>query len=241
MSTNQLYHTWFQRIVQMWPHLRVTKMRNLAWLIVGIYQSRSVHLSKIAGKIPGKAKLPSLTRRLSRFLANRAIRVRELYSPIARQLLESRAHHGEIRLIVDGTKVGFGHQLLIVALAYRRRALPIAWTWIKSAKGHSSASKQLALLGHVYGLIPKGVPVLLVGDSEFGAVAVLRQLDTWGWSYVLRQKANHLVRLPGQSDWQSFGSLIDKPGQSIWLGLCWLTAKHAYPVNLLAHWKSRRR
>ena len=238
MSTNQLYHTWFQRIVQMWPHLRVTKMRNLAWLIVGIYQSRSVHLSKIAGKIPGKAKLPSLTRRLSRFLANRAIRVRELYSPIARQLLESRAHHGEIRLIVDGTKVGFGHQLLIVALAYRRRALPIAWTWIKSAKGHSSASKQLALLGHVYGLIPKGVPVLLVGDSEFGAVAVLRQLDTWGWSYVLRQKANHLVRLPGQSDWQSFGSLIDKPGQSIWLGLCWLTAKHAYPVNLLAHWKA---
>ena len=34
---------------------------------------------------------------------------------------------GEIRLIADGTKVGFNHQLLMIAIAYRRRALPIAW------------------------------------------------------------------------------------------------------------------
>jgi len=87
-------------------------MRTLAWLIVGIYQSKSVHLSKIAGKIPGQAKLLSLTRRLCRFLANPAIRVRKLYVPIVRQLLESRARHGETRLIVNDTKVGFGHQLL---------------------------------------------------------------------------------------------------------------------------------
>jgi hypothetical protein len=238
MSINQLYHTWFQRIWQTWPHLRVTQMRNLAWLLVGIYQSRSVHLSKIAGKIPGRAKLLSLTRRLSRFLDNPAIRVRQLYRPIARQMLELQAGHtGEIRLIVDGTKVGFGHQLLMVALAYRRRALPIAWTWIKGAKGHSSAIKQLALLAHVHGLIPKGVPILLVGDSEFGAVPILRQLDAWGLWYVLRQKSNNQVRLLGQCDWQDFGALIDQPGQSIWLGPSRLTAKHAYPVNLLAHWK----
>ena len=56
---------------------------------------------------------------------------------------------GEIRLIADGTKVGFNHQLLIVAIAYRRRALPIAWTWIRCAKGHSSAHKQLALNSYV--------------------------------------------------------------------------------------------
>ena len=33
---------------------------------------------------------------------------------------------GEIRLIADGTKVGFKHRLLIVAIAYCRRAIPIA-------------------------------------------------------------------------------------------------------------------
>ena len=48
------------------------------------------HLSKIAGKIPGRAKLVSATRRLSRFLDNPAIRVREWYEPIARQWLRPR-------------------------------------------------------------------------------------------------------------------------------------------------------
>jgi hypothetical protein len=153
-------------------------------------------------------------------------------------LLELQARHlGEIRLIVDGTKIGFGHQLLIVAVAYRRRALPIAWTWVKGAKGHSSATKQLALLAYVHSLIPKGVPVLLVGDSEFGAVPVLQQLDAWGWWYVLRQKSNHQIKLLGADEWQDFNTLIHHPGQTVWLGPALLTAKHAYPVNLLAHWK----
>ena len=74
MPTNQLYHTWFQRICELRPEQRITQIRNFVWLMIGIYQSRSVHLSKVAGKIPGAAKLVSITRRLSRFLANPSIR-----------------------------------------------------------------------------------------------------------------------------------------------------------------------
>jgi hypothetical protein len=237
MSTNQLYDTWLQRIRQLHPNERITRLRNFAWLLTGIYQSRSVHLSKIAGKIPGSAKLVSLTRRLSRFLDNPAIQVRQWYEPVAYGLLDYVAQtSGEIRLIADGTKVGFGHQLLMVAVAWRGRAIPLAWTWGKGAKGHSPASKQLALLAYVHGLLPVGSMVLLVGDSEFGAVEVLRQLDAWRWQYVLRQKANHLVQLAGASDWQRFGDLIQRPGQSLWFGKGLLTGEFAYSVNLLAHW-----
>jgi hypothetical protein len=56
-----------------------------------------------------------------------ATEVREWYHPIAQQWLQAQWNClGEIRLIVDGTKVGFGHQLLMVSLAYRKRAIPIA-------------------------------------------------------------------------------------------------------------------
>lgn len=237
MSANHLYHTWFERIVQLRPGERITRLRNFAWLLVGIFQSKSVCLSRIAGKIPGRAKDPSIIRRLSRFLANPALRVREWYEPIAKTLLQSMASTvGEIRLVVDGSKVGFRHQLLIVSLAYRRRAIPIAWTWVRSARGHSSARKQRALLAYVHKLLPPGISVLLVGDSEFGAVQVMRQLELWNWWYVLRQKASHLVKLAGESNWQRFGDLITKPGQKIWLGYRLLTAEHAHPVNLLAYW-----
>lgn len=239
MSANRLYHTWFERIRQLRPDERITRLRNLTWLMVGIYQSRSVHLSSIASKIPGRAKELSIARRLSRFLTNPAVQVREWYTPVARNLIQSMAQTvGEIRLIADGTKVGFDHQLLMIAIAYRRRALPIAWTWVRCAKGHSSARKQLALLAYVRRLIPKDVPVSLVGDSEFGAVPVIRQLGKWHWVYVLRQKANHQVKLTSSSTWKRLGDLIQSPGQSIWLGPALLTAMHAYPVNLLARWKT---
>ena len=238
MSANHLYHTWFERIRQLLPHERITRLRNIVWLMVGIYQSKSVHLSDVAGQIPGRAKELSIVRRLSRFLTNPAVRVREWYASVARNLLHSTAQTvGEIRLVADGTKVGFKHQLLVVALAYRRRALPIAWTWVRCAKGHSSAHKQQALLAYVRGLMPENVPVLLVGDSEFGAVPVIRQLEKWQWHYVLRQKANHQVKLAASNTWQRLGGLVHKPGQSMWLGPALLTSKYAHPVNLLLHWK----
>lgn len=238
MPINQLYDTWILRIQEMRPGQRITQVRNFVWLLIGIHQSRSVTLSSVAGKIPGTVKLLSTVRRLSRFLDNPAIRVRSWYAPIARRWLEAQFQHlGEIRLLVDGTKVGSRHQLLIVCLAYRKRAIPIAWTWVKHVKGHSKARKQLALLAYVRSLTPPAAAVFLVGDCEFGSVAVLRQLDRWYWFYVLRQQADTGVWFSEAEGWQPFASHIQRAGQSHWLGRGYLTISEIYPVNLLLHWK----
>jgi hypothetical protein len=237
MPISTLYHTWIRRIQDLRPGQRITQVRNFAWLIVGIYHSRSVCLSRIAGKIPGSAQLVSLTRRLSRFLDNPAVNVREWYEPRAREWITAQAATlQQVRLIVDGTKVGGGYQLLMVSLAYRKRAIPIAWTWVRHVKGHSSATKQILLLSYVRSLLPKGIAVLLVGDAEFGPVAVLRQLDAWHWDYVLRQKSDTHVCLPSETTWQEFGSYGTAAGQSHWLGKGCLTESEIYEVNLLVHW-----
>jgi hypothetical protein len=238
MPINNLYHNWMHRICELRPNQRITQVRNFVWLMIGIYKSQSVHLSKIANKIPGSAKLVSTTRRLSRFLDNPAVNVREWYQPIAQQWLEAQWHClGEVRLIVDGTKVGFGHQLLMISLAYRKRAIPIAWTWVKHVRGHSSAYKQMALLNYVRTLLPVGVAVILVGDCEFGSVEALKWLDQWQWFYVLRQKSDTCLWLDQSSEWKPFGSFIQKAGQSFWLGKGYLTAQKIYPTNLLVHWQ----
>ena len=236
MPANGLYHTWFDQIRQLCPKARKSLVHNFTWLLVGIYLSGRVHLSLIANKIPGRAKLPSKVQRLRRLLLG-PIYVRKWYDPLAEELLKSQAQHGHIRLIVDGSKVSFHHQLLMVSLAYRRRAIPIAWTWVKGKRGHSSAVKQLALLRHVYRLIPENASVSIVGDSEFGAVALLRQLDDWGWKYALRQKGNILVDLTLHNQWQPFAGLVQRPGQSFWFRAGFLTKKHYYRTNLLAYWK----
>src|SRR5215210_6124468 len=208
MPINHLHSTLRRLLLQLRPGERITRVRNWSRLLVGLCLSRSVHLSKIANKIPTKATLPSATRRLSRLLDNAAIRVRAWYEPIARCLLERGAREGEVRLIVDGSKVGFEHRLLMVGLAYRRRAIPVAWSWVRSEKGHSSAYKQRALLDYVRRrLMPDGARVSVVGDSEFGAVKVIDQLEEWGWHYVLRQKRSHLVG-GGGGGWEPLGEAI---------------------------------
>ena len=245
MPINQLYGTLQRLLLQLRPAERKTRIRNWSRLLVGLCLSRSVHLSRIANKIPTtKATLPSATRRLSRLLDNPAIRVRAWYEPIARCVLECAAQGGgEIRLIVDGSKVGFEHRLLMVGLAYRRRTLPIAWSWVRSEKGHSSSYKQRALLNYVrQRLLPRETPqerVLVVGDSEFGAVETLEQLEEWGWHYVMRQKSSHLVcqQQQQQQQWQPLGELIERMGQSRFLENVLLTRSGAHETNVLLHWK----
>lgn len=242
MPTNLLHRNLRDLLVQLRPTERQTRVRNFGWLLVGLFLSRSVHLSKIANKIPTtKATLPSAVRRLSRLVDNAAIRVREWYEPLARRLLECQAHAlgGEVRLIVDGTKVGFKHRLLMVGLAYRKRAIPIAWSWVRSEKGHSSAYKQRALLDYVRRLMPDGVRASVVGDGEFGAIEMLGQLEEWGWHYVLRQKSSHLASPKQQprQEWRALGELIEQRGERVWLEGALLSRLHAYETNLLLYWE----
>ncbi len=119
-------------------------------------------------------------------LANSAIDIQRWYEPVATNWLSGQANNlQQIRLIVDGTKIGYAHQLLIVNLAYRKHATPLAWTWVNHVKGHSKPEVILNLLSYVRTLLPAGRAVLLVGDTEFGAVAMLEQLEKWHWDYVL--------------------------------------------------------
>ena len=238
MPINETYRTWIRRICELRPKQRITQVQNFVWLVVGIFHSHSVHLSKIAGKVMGDAKNESTIRRLSRFLANPAVDVRSWYRPIAKEWLQSQWERvGEIRLIMDGTKVGFGHQLLMVSLAYRHRAVPIAWAWVKYVRGHSSAKQQVSLLRYVGTLLPPKTPVFLVGDSEFGSMAVLRQLDQWHWFYVLRQKGNTGLWLNEQTDWQTLDSFVQKAGQSAWFQKAYLTQLEIYPTSVLVYWQ----
>ncbi len=234
MSVIRTYHILEQKINHHIPTGHTYRERNLGWIMTGIFHSHSVHTSKIANKIPGKAKRLSRSRRISRFFDNGQVRVRQWYYPVATRLLREAAKAGWVRLIIDGTKVTNGHQLLMVALAYRRRALPIAWTWVRSGKGHSSGHKQAALLSYVHNLVPDDAIVVVVGDSEFTPLQAL--LEEWDWYYALRQKGSHLYRPADDHPWQRVDTLVTKPGQRRWLTNIELTQEHQHPCHFFAEW-----
>jgi hypothetical protein len=103
-----------------------------------MFQAGSTHLSKIARTVPVRAKKLSVVRRLERVLDKAAVRPREWYRPLADQLIAAASVAGQIHLIIDCSKVGPGHHLLMIAMAYKRRALPLAWTWVRQNNSRCS-------------------------------------------------------------------------------------------------------
>jgi hypothetical protein len=237
MGTSQTYHSLFRQIRQLHPEERVTRVRTLSWLMVGMLWARSVHLSRIANHLFGQAQKTSKEQRLRRWLKNRAVRVRRWYAPVARALLAAAAQQGTIRLLADGTQVGTNHRLLMIAVAYRRRALPIAWSWVADYSGLSSSRQQCALLAYIHQLLPSSTRVVFIGDSEFCGTGVKRLLERWQWGYIVRQKGDHLVYLSDQGAWRRFDSLIDRAGQRLWVMNGRLTKTQAHPCQLLAYWR----
>lgn len=237
MTTSKLYGIWERLLAQWLTDTCQTRRTNLTWLIVGLYLSGKVQTSAIVQKWPIAVQVTSLTRRLSRFLDNGAVRPAIIMRPVARQLLARAAQH-QLTLIVDASKIGAGFQLVIVSLAYKKRALPLAWTWVRYAKGAIATETQVALFKRVHGLLPDGAQVILVGDAGFSSVCVLRQLEKWHWRYVLRQKGSCRVQRAGQTDWVRLDSLVTTAGQVAWLATVRFTAQWQHTTHVLAVWQS---
>ena len=184
------------------PEERITRLRNLAWLMTGLFLARSVHLSHIARKLPLRGQVVSLTNRLRRFLDNPRVEVWRYYQPIARQLIRFTGQR--LTLLVDCTALGFNYQLMVIAIAYRRRALPLIWSVHRSKRGMLHAKAQLVLLHKLAPLIPQAAEVWVVGDAGFGRTALMRWLSKRHWHYCLRvNSASTLPRFCGQGVRQS--------------------------------------
>jgi hypothetical protein len=155
--SQRLYRNVYRALVQLLPNERDSRLTNMVWLMMGILGARSVQTGRLATYIPLHIKKLSIVRRMERFLDNGAVRVRAWYEPVARWLIDAASVAGEVALVMDSTKVSAHHRLVLVGLAYRQRVIPLAWSWVRSSRGHSSTTLQIALLSYVRSLLPVGV------------------------------------------------------------------------------------
>jgi hypothetical protein len=232
----RVYYNMLLQVRTWLPEQRVTRLRNLALFVTGLYLANSVHLGYIARKLPVEGKVLSLVNRLRRFLDNPRVEVRAWYEPVARQVLEAFAGQ-TLRLIVDCTKVGFNHQAMTVAIAYRKRAIPLVWSIHRGGKGSVAVAKQIALLRYVARLLPSKCQVWILADSGFQHVPLLRFIRRQSWHFVIRQSGHHMVRLAGRR-WVKLIDLPLQEGETRFLGWVRLTQKHNYGwVSLVLHWE----
>lgn len=240
MSSLRLQRRIRNRLSEFLPELHRYRRDNLAWLMTGIHQAQHVHLSKVADYRPGGASLESKIRQFRRFLANEALDPRTLYRPMARQLLEqAAAAQHRLRLLLDVVELPGKRQVLMLSLAYRRRALPVIST-VERRAGKTDAQRQIALLQALepllVGLFPEQTRPILIADGEFHSVALIEHLDAIGWGFRLRLHSDTVVHLP-EGRLCALSEVAPAPGERLYLEGVYLTATQAYgPISIAIYW-----
>ena len=199
-------------IEQHLPPLRKTRHRNLARLITGLYRAEHVYLSSIADQLSGSAQQTSKTRRMRRFVNNEDVDPGRCYRPVARGLLQKASQSGPLRLLVDRLELSGQRRLLVAALAYRRRALPILWR-VQRQTGATGAELQTDFLDQLTELVPPEAEVVLIGDGEFHSVDLLRAAKQEDWGYCIRLHADTYLRKSKGDPWRECRALDPDEGE----------------------------
>src|SRR4051794_32815279 len=90
---------------------------------------RSANLMDLAAGLPLEADRTDMRYQwITRFLSNPLVLSDAIMEPFAREVLEQAVAEGQpVVLILDQSKLSERHQVLMLALRYGERALPLAW------------------------------------------------------------------------------------------------------------------
>ncbi len=210
---------------------------NICLLAYGLFAAGNSQLARIAAVLPLPIRIGSATQRLERLVKNNHVHPVRVYAPVARLLL-SRFNGGRVRLIIDGTFIERRIYLLFVAVAYRGRALPIAWLTQEDVMNCAFWDwKQL--LDEVARLLPSDVRVVLMGDREFSTNFMITYCLERRWNFCLRAVRDRKLsdeqnRVRHAQEWAVMNGLM-KGGKCFVTGLS-IPKIGAQQINLVCGW-----
>lgn len=149
-------------------------MTNLSLMVSAIVKAKDLTQHAMAAKMPVSAQDTSLAQRQRRWLMNEHVDEWVWYRAIIGPFLQA-VSSASVPLILDTTAAGIGCHVLTVAVGYHQRALPITWRAGQGSRGHTDALTHIGLLERVATQLALDADVIVLGDGEFGTVALL----TW--------------------------------------------------------------
>lgn len=200
-SSQELYNRLNEKLREL-VHVKNRKqVINWIWVIVGILQSQSSHLSQIANYLPMETKAESRVTLIRRWLMNPQVNVWQFYKKVLEHVLSGWSSV-EAYLILDGVMVfGARWQIFRVSLRHGCRAIPIAWT-IVEGNGLVKVNKLKRMLEKVQRFLKRYVKqVTFLADAGFRDCDWAQLCEELGWNYAIRIACNTYITLPnGMSD-----------------------------------------
>ncbi len=155
---------------------------------------RSANLMSLAAALPRQpGRIDMRYQWIVRVLANPLIECDAVMLPFAREVLtRAQAEAGpeeRVDLILDQSRASERHQILMLALRWGERALPLA-SRVEETEGAIGFGVQKRLLDTTAAWLPEGARVRLLGDRFYGTPALIGHCQWLGWDYRLRLKGN---------------------------------------------------
>jgi hypothetical protein len=200
-SSQELYNRLNEKLRELVHVKNGKQVTNWIWIVVGVLQSQSPNLSKIANCLPMETHAASRVTLIRRWLMNPHVQVWMFYKKILEHVLSGWSAV-EAYIILDGVMVfGDRWQIFRVSLQHGCRAIPIAWTMVEG-KGLVKVSKLKSMLEKIDKFLKKYVKrVTFLADAGFRDCDWAQLCLTFGWNYAIRVACNTYITLPdGSSD-----------------------------------------
>ncbi len=235
-----LWEAWRTQVKQLFPDLHGHQQKTLAWMVLGVVLSGSAVLQRMAEGLYGisAAKMPSIERRLARFVANDRVQVSAVWDGFLTQILPFWRER-RVLLVLDCTPFDDRATIVYLGLLIHARVLPLAWQVMpaqqKWPEGQWAVVKRL--LDQVTTPL-KNTDCTLMADRGLVGWPLVQLCRERHWHYLLRVRREHTCRrwMGRWTAWRSLGQLITQPGQQ-WCGRIQLWQEQTLETHLSAVWE----
>ncbi len=195
-SSQELYNQLSEKLRELVPVKNSKQVTNWIWIVVGILQSESCHLSQIANNLPMQSKATSRVTLLRRWLMNSHVKVWSFYKKVLEHVFAGWTSVSAT-IVLDGVMLfGDRWQVFRVSLLHGNRAVPLAWTVVEG-KGLVKVAKLKNMLEKVKRFLKKHVKdVLFLADAGFRDWDWAELCTKLGWDYGIRIAYNTYLTLP---------------------------------------------
>lgn len=202
---------------------------SLKKCLLGILQamiiSWTVNILKLASAVTSKAAVPSIVRRIERFLSRSLIKQHEAAGSIVGQLGNS----GRFILSMDGTAWHLGsfrYYVLAVGICFDGIALPICFAFLPGRE-ITDFTDEISIMERAISLLGEGRIECLLADREFGNGNFQKWLQIRKIRCCIRLRENLCMRKEGQKKGRMLRQVLSsvKTGEHIVLHDVYLMRK----------------
>lgn len=234
MPTSQLHDSTRRHLAAHLPEALETQIETLSLVVVGISQSLSAQLGKIARALPLETTQMAKEQRIRRLLDNQRLSQTDHFQPLAKAALHGLKGQ-KVQLLIDRVLLRDTHNILVVSIAFRRRSIPLAWLALNH-RGQSGFADQSKLFTDALALLPEGVRVSIHGDSEFRSQELFAWIRQHGHDAMLGITGRTLLSSAPDAEARPLQEFLPDRDSVAYLNGVYLTEERVGPVNVLAWW-----